>query len=221
MDGSILTTRAIAKDLADGSIQLDKSALILHIGDISYARGYDTLWDQFFYQLSPITPYLPWMTVDGNHERDFPGSGSMWTGQDSGGECGVALQRRFHMPDAGNTDSSWWSLDVGPVHFVIMSTELDFTKGSPQWNFIAKDLASVDRSKTPFLILAGHRPVRGQTHTHAYRADELDSQSRADDRMRLAAAHYPYVRMGCFPPFLFFLCRCTSIPRTTPRTAVT
>jgi len=159
MDGSILTTRAIAKDLADGTIQLNKSAIILHIGDISYARGYDTLWDQFFYQLSPITPYIPWMTIDGNHERDFPGSGSMWTGQDSGGECGVALQRRFTMPDAGNTASSWWSLDVGPIHFIVMSTELDFTKGSAQWNFIAKDLASVDRSKTPFLILAGHRPM--------------------------------------------------------------
>lgn len=99
------------------------------------------------------------MTIDGNHERDFPSSGSYWTGTDSGGECGVPLAKRFHMPSAGTTDSSWWSLDFGPVHFTIMSTELDFTAGSAQHDWLAKDLAGVDRSKTPFLLFAGHRPM--------------------------------------------------------------
>ena len=38
------------------------------------------------------------MTGQGNHERDFPNSGSDFGGGDSGGECGVPTQARFHMP---------------------------------------------------------------------------------------------------------------------------
>lgn len=159
MDGSILTTLAMAKDFADGSVRLDKSAAVFHIGDLSYARGYATIWEQFFYQLSPLSPYVPWMTVDGNHERDFPASGSAWSVEDSGGECGVAMTKRFSMPNNGKTNSTWWSLDFGPVHFAIISTELDFSKGSEQLDWLAKDLAAVDRTKMPFVILAGHRPM--------------------------------------------------------------
>jgi len=35
----------------------------------------------------------------GNHERDWPGTGTRFEGaRDSGGECGVALDKRFPMP---------------------------------------------------------------------------------------------------------------------------
>lgn len=37
------------------------------------------------------------------------------------------------------------------------STEVDFSKGSPQYTFIEADLKAVDRSKTPWIILNGHR----------------------------------------------------------------
>ncbi len=75
-------------------------SLVLHIGDIAYARGYASEWNNFFDQIEPLSDALPWLTIDGNHERDFPGSGSLWTGTDSGGECGVAYAHRFAMPIA-------------------------------------------------------------------------------------------------------------------------
>ena len=162
MEGSILTTRALTRDIEEGRLQLAASAAVFHIGDISYARGYVSIWEQFFSQLEPISARLPWMTVDGNHERDWPGSGSVWTGTDSGGECGVALAQRFHMPSPSGlapTSQTWWSLDFGPVHFTVISTELDFSVKSAQYAWIKSDLQAVNRSKTPFLLLAGHRPM--------------------------------------------------------------
>ena len=73
--------------------EVSKTDLILHIGDISYARGYagvvsvlltfvsslSTLlisqWDEFFNEISPIAMRIPYMVCIGNHERDFPNSG--------------------------------------------------------------------------------------------------------------------------------------------------
>jgi hypothetical protein len=112
-----------------------------------------------FSQLAPITPHVPWMTVDGNHERDWPTSGSVWNGTDSGGECGVALSRRFHMPNPSPYDETWWSINWGPVHFLVFSTEHSFNESSVQYQWIKHDLASVDRGLTPFLIVTGHRSV--------------------------------------------------------------
>jgi len=40
-----------------------------------------------------------------------------------------------------------------------MSTEHNFTYGSDQYNWIAKDLINVNRSITPWLIFNGHRPM--------------------------------------------------------------
>lgn len=70
----------------------------------------------------------------------------------------------------------WYSFEYGMVHVTMIDTETDFPDapdgsngsagldggpfGSPhqQLNFLAADLASVDRSVTPWLIVAGHRP---------------------------------------------------------------
>lgn len=163
MVGSKQTTDALIKDVQQGVINLNMSAAVFHIGDISYARGYASLWEQFFYQLSSIQPRVPWMTLDGNHERDFPGSLSLWNGTDSGGECGIASKTRFSMPIQSAIpqpfDQTWWSVDFGPAHFTSINTEMDFTPGSLQYLWIEQDWRRLDRKKTPFLILAGHRPM--------------------------------------------------------------
>ncbi len=52
-----------------------------------------------------------------------------------------------------------WSYDVGLIHFVGMSTEHDYTVGSKQYLWLENDLASVDRSVTPWIIFGGHRAM--------------------------------------------------------------
>jgi hypothetical protein len=159
MRGSILTTEAIKADVAEGEIDRTLSPAVFHIGDISYARGYGTMWEQFFYQIRNVSHQLPWMVTAGNHERDWPKSGTYYQGHDSGGECGVPYSHRFAMPN-GHNDQYWYSLKYGLIHFVFISTEHAWQEGSPQYQWLQDELENkVDRSKTPFLLVAGHRPM--------------------------------------------------------------
>jgi len=45
------------------------------------------------------------------------------------------------------------------VHMIMMSTEHDYRPGSPQYIWLENDLKNVDRSKTPFVMVGGHRPM--------------------------------------------------------------
>jgi len=124
----------------------------------AYAVGYGAQWDEFMDQISNVASAVPYMTLPGNHERDFLNSGSYFNVVDSGGECGIPYEKRFLMQ---NTDHEiqWYSFDFGNVHFIMMSTELNFSIGSAQYQFILSDLQNIDRSITPWVILSGHRPM--------------------------------------------------------------
>ncbi|KAK9824258.1 hypothetical protein WJX72_008984 [[Myrmecia] bisecta] len=162
------TTAAI---LADMAASKNKTLMFIN-GDISYARGQLTQWDVFHDNMEALLRQIPVMVQDGNHERDFPNSGDRYeTNIGSGGECGIPAHKRFQMPfqlpdsrfgrgvKANEPPASWYSFDHGPVHFLQYSTEVDFSLGSPQHRFIVKDLTSVDRSQTPWVVVGGHRPI--------------------------------------------------------------
>jgi hypothetical protein len=136
-------------------------SLLLHQGDISYARGYGAAWHSFFDMVEPLASEIPYMTTIGNHERDWPSSGDRYGGIDSGGECGVPYMTRLAMPrPAGpSAGKAWYSFNYGPIHFLQFSTEHDFAKDSEQYNFILSDLDNVDRTKTPWTVVGFHRPI--------------------------------------------------------------
>ena len=152
---SFNTTRQIAED--------PDSELVLHIGDISYAVGFLAEWDNFFHMIEPAASSKFWMTGIGNHEQGW--TKSFYPGLDSGGECGVSYNSFFPFasqnPTAPFTDRQpWYDFVYANIHFVVMSTEHDFTKGSSQFNWIEDTLSNgIDRSVTPWLVFAGHRPM--------------------------------------------------------------
>uniref|UniRef100_A0A383VVS5 Purple acid phosphatase n=1 Tax=Tetradesmus obliquus TaxID=3088 RepID=A0A383VVS5_TETOB len=151
---SLNTTARMLQDIQQHDFQL-----LVHNGDISYARGYVTQWDNFMHQMEPLVSSVPYMTTHGNHERDWPNSGDRFIeAYDSGGECGIPLERRMVMPQAGR-DKPWYSFDFGPIHFTQYSTEHPFHPGSEQHAWLLADLAAVDRSVTPWVIVGGHRPI--------------------------------------------------------------
>ena len=41
-------------------------------------------------------------------------------------------------------------VNVGPVHNIFISSYIDYTVGSTQYNWLLNDLQSIDRSKTPW-----------------------------------------------------------------------
>ncbi|KAG5056816.1 hypothetical protein GLYMA_05G047900v4 [Glycine max] len=147
--GSLNTTDQLIKDLENIDI-------VFHIGDITYANGYLSQWDQFTAQVEPIASTVPYMIASGNHERDWPNTGSFYSTTDSGGECGVLAQNMFFVP-AENRANFWYAMDYGMFRFCIADTEHDWREGSEQYKFIEHCLATVDRQKQPWLIFAAHR----------------------------------------------------------------
>ncbi|KAK8522837.1 hypothetical protein V6N12_056532 [Hibiscus sabdariffa] len=147
--GSLNTTKQLIRDL-------NNIDLIFLIGDICYANGYLSQWDQFTAQVEPIASAVPFMIASGNHERDWPGSGSFYENKDSGGECGVLSETMFYAPTE-NRAKFWYSTDYGMFRFCVADMEHDWREGTEQFKFIEHCLASVDRQKQPWLIFLAHR----------------------------------------------------------------
>ncbi|KAK9343521.1 Metallo-dependent phosphatase-like protein [Lipomyces starkeyi] len=105
----------------------------------------------------------------------------------------TGYRNHFRMPskESGGLESFWYSFDHGMVHFIQIDTETDLGHGivgpdeaygsegdfdtigqdagpfgttNEQVNWLQKDLASVDRSKTPWIVVSGHRPFYGASH---------------------------------------------------------
>ena len=156
-------------------VRNNRVSMIFHAGDLSYGVGYGYRWDEWMTMIEPYSSLVPYMVTIGNHEQEIlvggekdpshaPGNGfhPSWGnfGHDSGGECGVPVFNRFHMPDIRNGNQPWWySFEYGLVHFSILSSEHNFTYASPQYIWLENDLKSVNHSRTPWLILILHRPI--------------------------------------------------------------
>ena len=68
------------------------------------------------------------------------------------------------MPPNGN-GVFWYSYNYGSVHTVVISGEHDLRPGSIQYKWLERDLASVDRAITPWLIVECHRPMYNTEYT--------------------------------------------------------
>ncbi|KAE8707333.1 putative inactive purple acid phosphatase 1 [Hibiscus syriacus] len=147
--GSLNTTKQLIKDLKNINI-------IFHIGDICYANGYISQWDQFTARIEPIASAVPYMLASGNHERDWHGTGSLYENNDYGGECSVLAETMFFVP-VENKAKYWYSTDYGMFRFCILDSEHDWREGTEQYEFIEHCLASVDRRRQPWLIFLAHR----------------------------------------------------------------
>eukprot|EP00054_Salpingoeca_dolichothecata_P032630 m.266334 g.266334 ORF g.266334 m.266334 type:complete len:548 (+) comp30550_c0_seq1:67-1710(+) len=167
---------------ANTTIELVKESnpsFVVHIGDISYARGHAFKWELFYTQIERVAASVVYEMGIGNHDFDYkqqpfkPWWGTY--GEDSGGECGVPYRARFLPPTAdtspkrltADNSTHYYSFEQGPdgtcVHFVVMDTEADYLSGSPQREWIARDLANVDRQRCPWLIFSAHRPFYDTT----------------------------------------------------------
>merc|ERR1719334_2988767 len=102
-----------------------------NMNEFSGERG-----DDFMDQIQPIAGYLPYMTCPGNHERynDF-----------------LQYRSRFSMPNYGATEGIYYSFDVGPVHFVSISSEVyDYGEHKlrdviRQWVWLSRDLQEANK----------------------------------------------------------------------------
>jgi 3',5'-cyclic AMP phosphodiesterase CpdA len=78
-------------------------AFHLIVGDLAYANGDQSIWDEWFTMIEPMASSRPWMPLIGNHEiesqLDVTGTGDSW------GEWGYDPYRtRFALPSNGHPD---------------------------------------------------------------------------------------------------------------------
>lgn len=59
------------------------------------SRGYGSQWEVFADQIQQLARRMPWMTVGGNHERDWPDSGDRYGSIFDSGELGSCHTQFF------------------------------------------------------------------------------------------------------------------------------
>jgi len=129
---------------------------IIHVGDFAY-----NMWemdgqvgDEFMRMIQPLAANLPYMTCPGNHEYSYNFS---------------HYKSKFHMPGDDDGNQMYFSFDMGPVHFVSISTEwywfyrYGLQLVQVQYNWLIKDLKEAtkpeNRAKRPWIVVYGHRPM--------------------------------------------------------------
>merc|ERR550532_2302965 len=70
------------------------------------------------------------------------------SGDDTNGECGAPTYYRFDAPTNGNS-IFWYSFNWNMVHFVMLSSEHNYSANAPGRVWLESDLKNVDRTETP------------------------------------------------------------------------
>ncbi|KAL2020100.1 hypothetical protein VTK56DRAFT_8904 [Thermocarpiscus australiensis] len=162
---------------ADSWLKEEKAGYVSPYNVTDNGAEYDKILNEFYDEVEGLSRTKPYMVGPGNHEANC----------DNGSDLGICLpgqlnftgyRQHWNMPSAssGGVENFWYSFDHGMVHFVMFNTETDFPNAPDEPNgegaenagpfapsgaqlaWLKKDLASVDRKKTPWVVAAGHRP---------------------------------------------------------------
>ena len=145
---------------------------VLHVGDFAYnmADNGGQTAATFFRQIQPIAARVPYMACPGNHEGGTTFAGDF-----------KHYYRRFDMPNKEQSHNSYYSYDIGPAHIISFSSEAYFWQYwavAQQFEWLKKDLASVNRSATPWIITMAHRPM------YCSDSDDHDDCTKINSTMR-------------------------------------
>ncbi len=134
----------VARDIA-GS----RPAIVFHTGDV-VASGTDyALWQtEFFAPAHELLMCAPVVPVLGNHEY---GAGPMW------------FYYFFDRP----LDQGWWALTYGNVRFIGLDTDVAYTAGSPQQNWLRQEFASSEYADATWHVVLFHHPAFSCTTAHS------------------------------------------------------
>jgi len=113
---------------------------VLHGGDVVDSNSY-RCWEQQFFvaNWSQMISRVAFYLAPGNHEG--------WNTQ---------VQAFTQAPASSSGCRGYYSFDYGPVHFLVLNTELDRGPGSAQYRFAASDL---EASGQPWKIVIAHKPA--------------------------------------------------------------
>lgn len=114
----------------------------VYLGDLCYRYDYSYWKDEFFVENElKLASKVPFSNAVGNHEGWKPNTEAFLEG--------VSKESNHH---------AYYDHYYGDIHFIVISTEHRFSKGSDQYNFIKKVL---EDSKGKFKIVSMHIPAYG------------------------------------------------------------
>jgi len=144
-----------AVDVKEAIIADTTAQMVTISGDISYADGEQSTWDDWFVEQEESMTHIPWVTAVGNHENE-PGYGF------------TPYAHRFDADGMKETEPFWFSRDFAGVHMVFMSTEHDYDLGSSQYAALEADLsaANANREQRPFVVVVAHKPMYSSNSYH-------------------------------------------------------
>lgn len=137
--------------------------LILALGDFSYENTPDC-WLKL---VDPIDEKMK--IILGNHETRIV---------DAQGYRVDSTQLLYRYLNHFNLTNPYYSFDKGGVHFLVLSTETEYGKGSAQFRFAVDDLSkTANNPEVQWIIVAYHRQITYNSHTSA----EDDGSSKFRD----------------------------------------
>lgn len=140
----------------DALLDMSPDAVLL-AGDLSYADGWPFRWDTFGKLAEKLAASVPVMVTGGNHEI---GASENWQ----------HFTQRWSTPYASSFSTSplYWSIDIGPVHVIALNSYDNFVQNGDrlQREWLMDDLASVDRTTTPWLVVFMHVPFYTSNNAH-------------------------------------------------------
>lgn len=181
--GQTEVTHAVFEHLGSATTTAPRVDLVLHTGDLSYADGHPPRWDAFGRLSEALFSRTPVLATPGNHDVTLNGLES------------TAYRTRYPSPHAASKSPSpdWWSLDVGLVHVVGLSSYapagerravaglraaraadafgLDGAVARSMAAWLKGDLDAVDREKTPWVVVMFHAPWYNSNRGHFKEAE--------------------------------------------------
>lgn len=164
-------------------------------GDFSYANGEHRQWDNWMNEQQNLTSAFPMTGINGNHEvvtssghlnlPPYPDDVTLEA------ENYLGYIHRVYTPISDESKAAlrtWFSLDIGLVHCVFLddytgSNGTDSTVlGTADWladrnsqlEWVQEDLAGVDRSVTPWVIVFKHNPFYNTWSNHQCQCSETN-----------------------------------------------
>jgi hypothetical protein len=134
-----MRTNTSPHDQISALIYAANPVLLLQGGDVCSSSTYSTFKNEFFRpnELNLIS-HVPFVWATGNHET--------W---------GTNTMAFTKAPQSSSGLEDYYSFDYGDIHFLVLNTQLSYTAGSAQYNWVMSDLTN---TTSKWKIVVGHIP---------------------------------------------------------------
>lgn len=137
-----------ASQLTVNALVAMNPAVVINTGDLSYADGWHPVWDTYGDMMQQIAAHVPILNTGGNHEFA------------NGQEAWLPYFSRWPQPHkhSHSTNPCYYGIEVGMATIVSLCSFADYEPNSIQHNWAVNFFKSINRKRTPWVIVTTHMP---------------------------------------------------------------